>query len=178
MKLDFSVVIPAARAGDKAARDQLMAHFYAWSVTQARAIIRDSETAKDVALGFWEWLFTKGGIEQYDPAKGAFYPWMVVCLRRRARDTAEKKALPVVYYSEVSDSGDFSPDLFSQLSALQDLEAVAGKLRGATEKDVFWRMIEGATAQDIAEELGLSPKRVRNVIGEIRALIRSITEAA
>ena len=57
------------------------------------------------------------------------------------------------------------------MSALQDAEEVARKLRTAQHKDVFWRLIEGATASEIADELDISVKRARNLISEVRAVI-------
>lgn len=169
MKIDFNTVVPAARAGDKAAQDKLMEAFYGWSVTQARFIIRDSEMAKDVAVGFWTWLFTEGGLEKFNSAKGSFYSWMGVCIKRRAKDAAKQRKPDVMYFSEVQ-----NPDSWNDsTSGSQDLQAVAAKLRSPMQKDVFWRMIEGASAIDIAQELGLSPKRVQNIIGEVRELIRA-----
>lgn len=172
MKLDFNVIVPAAKAGDQKARDQLMENFYAWSITQAKLVVRDMEAAKDVAVGFWEWLFTGGGLDEFDPAKGAFYPWMEMHIRFRAKDAARQKETKLVYYSDVADPDDFS-NFTGQVGAMQDLETIASKLRSATQKDVFWRMIEGATAEDIAQELGLSEKRIANVISEVRELIRA-----
>lgn len=173
MKLDFDVIVPAAKAGDKPARDKLMEAFYGWSVTQAKTVIRDSDAAKDVAVDFWSWLFSEGGLNQFDPAKGNFYSWMQVCIKRRAKDAAKRRKPDVAYFSEVNDTEDFTPGEDSLLSGLQDLQAIADQLRNPTQKDVFWRMIEGATVEDIAQELGLSEKRVQNAIGEVRELIRA-----
>lgn len=175
MKLDFNVIVPAATAGDKKARDVLMERFYAWSVTQAKGIVGDSEVAKDVAVGFWEWLYTGGGLNEFDPKKGAFYPWMGMHIRSRARDTARQKTTPLVFGNE-AEPDDYAEDVTAQVSALQDLESIAAKLRSGTQKDVFWRMLDGATPDDIAQELNLSTQRVRNVIVEIRELIRATRE--
>ena len=175
MKIDFNVVVPAAQAGDKAAQNKLMEAFYAWSVTQAKSVIHDSETAKDVAVAFWTWLFTEGGLEKFDPTKGSFYSWMGVCIKRRAKDTHERRKPNLVYGhgGDGSRGDDSVSDFTEQLSAIEDLQSVAEKLRSAVQKDVFWRLIEGASAADIAQELDLSPKRVQNVIGEVRGIIRA-----
>lgn len=173
MKLNFDVVVPAAKAGDKPARDKLMEAFYGWSVTQARSVIRDSDAAKDVAVGFWAWLFTEGGLDRFDPAKGSFYSWMEVCIKRRAKDASMQRKPNVVYYGEMNDPEDFTPGEDLKLSGIQDLQSIEDQLRSTMQKDVFRRMLDGASATDIAQELGLSPKRVQNVIGEVREFIRA-----
>jgi len=170
--IDFKTVVPAAQAGDKAAHDALMAAFYAWSVSEVRRIVRDSERAKDIAVDFWTWLFTGKGVLEYDAAKGAFYPWMANQLRYRALERAKQEP-QLMYCSEVNDPDSFAAsDPAAQLSALQDLDAVAKAMKSAQHKDVFWRLIEGATPEDIASEIGVSVKRARNLIGEVRAVIQ------
>ena len=173
MTIDFKTVVPAAQAGDKAAQDALMKDFYAWSVFVAKTIARDPELAKDIAVAFWAWLFTEGGVLEYDPAKGAFFSWMEMRIKYRVKDAVKSQSPKLVYFSEVNDPEAFDPDPTDRLSALQDLEAIAAKLRGPTQKEVFWRLIEGATPKEIADECGISEKRARNVIGEVRELIRA-----
>lgn len=168
--IDFKTVVPAAQRGDKAAWDTLMAGFYAWSVTQAGRIARDSEQAKDIALGFWEWMKDGKGIQDYDPAKGSFYTWMTAQLRFRALDAVKLQKTKVVYYSEVGDPDSFDPDPADRIMALQDLNAIADKLE-PTQQTVFWMLLEGETAEDIATALEVSEKRARNLIGEVRAVI-------
>ena len=168
--VDFKTVIPAAQAGDKAAQDALMAAFYKWSITQVTPYVRDLDDASGIAVEFWADLFA-GDIRLYDERKGAFLTWAANRLRSRAIDATRKGKPQVVYYSEVSDPTRWDVDPADRMSALQDLEAVAGKLRTPQHKEVFWRLIEGATAKEIAEEIGLSVKRARNLVGEVRAVI-------
>jgi RNA polymerase sigma factor (sigma-70 family) len=172
-KLDFDTIIPAAQQGDKGARDQLMLHFYAWSITQARRIIRDSETAKNVALGFWIWLFNGDGLSKYDPEKGSFYTWMRVCIEHRAVDELRRnhRKEPQEPVRATTDL----PELSDPVRSWEIKKAIADKLRSPTHKDVFELLMNGASATEIAEELNLSEKRVRNVIGELRAQIREVT---
>jgi DNA-directed RNA polymerase specialized sigma24 family protein len=173
-QIDFKTAVPAAQAGDKAAQDILMSAFYAWSVSEVRRIVRDSERAKDIAVDFWTWMFREKGVLEYDAAKGAFYPWMTNALRYRALERTKQEP-KLIYTSEVNnpESWDTAPDPSERLSALQDLEAVAKAMRSAQHKDVFWRLIEGATADEIALEIGVSVKRARNLIGEVRAVIQA-----
>ena len=176
MTIDFKTAVPAAQAGEKAAQDALMTGFYAWSVTHAKQYVRDSEMAKDVAVEFWAWMFA-GGIKDYDPEKGAFFPWMANKLRYRALDEGRKGRPQVMYYSEVNDprTGDMDPTAGSVAidlaKAQADLETVAAQLTTAQQKEVFWRLIEGATPAEIADEIGVSVKRAQNLIGEVRAVI-------
>ena len=132
-EVDFTSVVPAAQAGEKKAQDTLMAAFYAWSVTQVRRYVRDSERAKDIAVDFWTWLFQEGGIEEFDAAKGAFYPWMERMLKYRALHRGPKEP-QLVYYGNVNDpeTWDSADPLGDSLSALQDLEAVAAALKSST----------------------------------------------
>lgn len=173
--VDFKVLLPAVRAGDKAARDKLMESFYAWSVSQVKRIVREPELAKNIALDFWDWFFTKGGVLAYDPQKGAFYPWMEARLSFRAYDALKKQQPTLIYNSEVNDPTSFDPDPIFRIQALQDLDRIANALHSADQKEVFWRLLEGATAAEIAEECDVSIKRARNLIGQVRATIRAVT---
>lgn len=170
MKLNFEVLIPAVQAGDKAARDELMEAFYAWSITRVKIIVRDPERAKDVAVGFWEWLFA-GGVLEYSAEKGAFYPWMARRIKYRALDAVKQKQTPVMYYSDVNDPTSFEPDPSTRVGALQDVDEIADKLKGV-QRDVFWLLLEGTGIDEIAEACGVSEKRARNLIGQVRAVIR------
>ena len=174
--IDFTVIVPALQAGDKAAWDKLMVAFYAWSVTQAKSVVRDAEQAKDIAVEFWAWLRTDG-VKGFDPAKGSFYNWMASQLRYRALDATKRQKPKVAYYSCVSDPNSFDPEAVDpdpvlQLSAMQDLNAIAAGLKPA-QRDVFWLLLEGATVEDIAADCGVSEKRARNMIGEVREAIRA-----
>ena len=170
MSVDFKTVIPAAQAGDKSAQNSLMEHFYKWSIAQVTPYVRDIERASDLAVEFWAELFD-GGIKEYDERKGAFLTWASNRLRSRAIDSTRKGRPKVVYYSEISDPTAWDADPADRLSGMQDLETVAGKLRTAQHKDVFWRLVEGATASEIADELDVSVKRARNLVSEVRAVI-------
>ena len=170
MSVDFKTVIPAAQAGDKTAQDALMEHFYKWSIVQVMPYVRDIERASDIAVEFWAELF-EGDISHYDERKGAFLTWASNRLRSRAIDSTRKGRPKVVYYSEISDPTAWDVDPADRLSGVQDLETVAGKLRTAQHKEVFWRLIEGATAREIADELDISVKRARNLVSEVRAVI-------
>ena len=166
-KISFAQVVPAAQAGNKAARDTLMAAFYAKTVTIAKAIVRDSEAAKDVALGFWEWLYAEDGIAQ---VRDAFYPWMEKVVRSRALAAAEKRQPKVMYYSEVQDPDTWSADPAEQVGAMQDMQVIAGKLP-PVQQDVFWMLMEGATLTQIAGECEISERQARRIIDQVRDAI-------
>ena len=170
MKFDFQKDTPALKAGDRAAFNKLMEDYYGWSVVQARQVIRDSERAKDAAVTFWEQLPRL--LRDQPPADGALLPWMEVCIRNTAIDQVRAKQPKVRYEAEPTDVRADQSDPTLQLSALQDMEAIAAQLRSAQHKDVFWRLIEGATPRDIAEECGLSLKRAQNLISEVRGIIQ------
>ena len=169
--VDFKTVVPAAQAGDKAARDALMESFYAWSVTQARQVVHEAEAAKNVAVDFWTWLFTDGGIGEYDAEKGAFYPWMAAQIRHLALAATKKGRPKINYYNEVPDYEVANMDAAERIGALRDLEEIANNLPSGQHKDVYWRLVEGATAKEIAEELGLSAPRVRKLVKDVRDAI-------
>lgn len=174
--VDFKTVIPAAQAGDKAAQDALMGAFYKWSITQVTLYVRDLDDASTIAVEFWADLFA-GDINAYDERKGAFLTWAANRLRSRAIDSTRKGRPNVVYYSEVSDPTRWDVDPADRMSGVQDLEAVAAKLRTPQHKEVFWRLIEGATAEEIADEIGVSTKRARNLVGQVRAVITEQIES-
>lgn len=172
--LDFDTLVPAAQAGDKAAQDALMTALYGWSIGQTRKVIHDTEKAHNIALDFWSWLFKDKGINTYDAkrAKGDFHTWLAMRIRARALNAAEKPQPKLMYFGAVNDPNSFAPDPAVQVSALQDLEAVAADMKSGQHKEVFWRLIEGVAPQEIADELGISVKRARNLIGEVRAVIQ------
>ena len=167
MNIDFKIVIPKAQAGDKAARDTLMAAFYAKTVTIAKSVVRDSEAAKDVALGFWEWLYAEDGIAQ---VREAFYPWMEKVVRSRALAAAQKRQPKVMYYSEVQDPDSWSSDPADKVGAVQDLQVIAAKLNQA-QQDVFWLLLEGETPAEIAEQCEITERHARRLIDQVREVI-------
>ena len=170
--IDFKTVVPAAQAGDKAARDALMTSFYAWSVTQARQVVHEAEAAKNVAVDFWTWLFTDGGIGEYDAEKGAFFPWMAAQIRHLALAATKKGRPKINYYADAPTEFDTSHgDAAERIGALRDLEEIAHNLPSGQHKDVYWRLVEGATAKEIADELGLSAPRVRKLVKDVRDAI-------
>ena len=171
--LDFKTVVPAAQAGDKAARDALMAAFYAWSVTQAREVVHEAEAAKNVAVDFWEWLFADDGVLEYDPEKGAFYPWMSAQIRHLALAATKKGRPKINYYAEMPVNGETLTDPTERIGALRDLEEVAAALPSGQHKDVYWRLVEGATPKEIADETGLSAQRVRKLVKDVRDAINT-----
>ena len=169
-QIDFKIIIPAAQAGSKAAQDALMAAFYKWSIAQVTPYVRDLDDASGIAVEFWADLFA-GDINRYDERKGAFLTWAGNNLRNRALNATHKRK-PTVYYTDSTRlAAEIDADPADRLSAMQDLEQVAQALRTPQHKEVFWRLIEGATAEEIAEEIGVSTKRARNLIGEVRAVI-------
>src|SRR3990167_1832172 len=151
MKLDLTAVVAAAKAGDKKARDVLMSRFYAWSVTQAKRVLGDTDDACNVAVDFWEWLYSKDGFDHFEPAgvKGDFFAWMGLCIKRRAKDASIKRKPKVVYSSTLNDPGNFEEDPLARLSAIEDVESVANTLRSPVQKEIFWRLLQGVTVADM-----------------------------
>ena len=179
--VDFKTVVPAAQAGDKAARDALMTNFYAWSVTQARAVVHEAEAAKNVAVDFWTWMFTDGGLGEYDAEKGAFYPWMAAQIRHIALAATKKGRPKINYYAEVLDS-EIAPDdaaeplenLSEHAGVLRAIEAIADMLPQEQRKNVYRRvrrLIKSATAKEIADEFGPRAQRVRKLVKDVRDAI-------
>lgn len=169
MNLDFKTVVPAAQAGDKAARDKLMAEFYAWSVTQARRFVRNSEASKNVAVSFWEWMYTKGGIAKYD-ATVPLLTWMTSQIRKLASRETRKGRPTIMYCEEVRDER-VESDRLTHLEAAEDLRALADTLPTYRHREVYWRLVEGATPKEIGEELGLNAPRVRKLVKDVRDAI-------
>lgn len=173
MKFRFKTDFPALKAGDKLAFNNLMEDFYAWSCDQARFTIRDSERSKDVALTFWETL--SDTIQSFDPKKASFQAWASVCIKNLAIKEITRARKPVVYYgNEENDPSIDDPML--RLEALQDFDAVVERLKPGQEQDVFWRLVEGVSTEEIAEELGVSVKRARNIVGKVRDAIKTQLE--
>ena len=171
MKFDFQKDRAALKADDRSAFNLLMEDYYGWSVTQVRKIIHDPERAKDVAVTFWEQLPVK--LEQYDSERLTFVAWMEQCLRNMAVDGARVKQPKVSYTSDPQDVRSEEQDVTKQISARQDLDAVAGKLKSAQHKDTFWLLLNGASVKDIAFECDVSESRARALIADVRAVIET-----
>jgi RNA polymerase sigma factor (sigma-70 family) len=165
----------ALKAGDRATFNRLMEDYYGWSVSQVRKIIHDPERAKDVAVTFWEQLPER--LKHYDESRPTFLAWAEQNLLNLARNTVIDRPQPkITYTSDPEDVRAATGDVAQRLSARQDLEAIAGRLKSAQHKDVFWLLIAGATAKDIAMECDLSLKRTQNLIAEVRAVIQEQLE--
>lgn len=170
MNLDFKTIVPALKAGDKKAWDALMERFYGWSVTQAKRVIRDPEEAHNTAVKFWAWL--RKGVMDYDPTKGTFYAWMTMRLRYQAMSAVKKQQPRIVYGHEIQEESSDAQNPINLLGALQDIEGIAEQLKPA-QRDLFWQLIEGATAEEIAEGYNISVQQARNQIARIRQVIRA-----
>jgi RNA polymerase sigma factor (sigma-70 family) len=191
-QIDFDAVVPKAQAGDLKAHNQLMAAFYAWSVTQAKAVVRESEMAKDVAVEFWAWL-RSGGINECRSTQ-LFYSWMATVIRNMAINRARKKRVHLVYglstasdgnggltYRQNSDhknhhgtrNNDYGiePSFTDEHDLRHDLSALASQLK-PLERKVLALLLDRATPQEIADECGFSRKRAQNVISGLRKQIK------
>lgn len=167
--IDFENTAAALKAGDRQAWRELMGRFYGWSVALTKKIVRDPEQAANVALDFWERLPVD--IRAYNPGQGSLYTWMTRCLTNRAINSARKKRVAVSYRRETPEEDHAVTTPESQLSALQDIDAIAARLPPLLQQ-VFWRLLEGATEAELADELGIAPKRVGRLIGQVRRVIR------
>jgi DNA-directed RNA polymerase specialized sigma24 family protein len=169
-QIDFNDVIPKAQAGDLKAHNELMAAMYAWSISIVRRVIRDSETAKDVAIEFWAWL-RDGGIKQLG-APTAFWDWADLCLTRRAIEANKRPRVDIDYRDDMSwhDTAQTVPDL---LQAGDEVDEIMRRFQG-TEREILSLLVEGATVKDIAVRFSISLSRARNLIGKIRNQIEGI----
>jgi RNA polymerase sigma factor (sigma-70 family) len=172
-KFNFKTDFPALVAGDKAAFNNLMQDFYGWSINQAKETIRyDTERAHDVALSFWEQL--PKTVQTFDGNKGAFLTWAAACIRNLAVNELENQR-PKLYSSDLIQSSPVEDDPTLRMDALQDFDAIVECLQ-PQEQDVFWRLIEGVSVEELAEELGVSEKRTRNLVAQVRRVIRGQME--
>lgn len=176
MKFNFKTDFPSLKSGDKQAFNNLMTDFYAWSIKEACKTFhpRDRERAEDTALAFWEQL--PGKLEQFDPQKSKFLSWAATCIRNLAINAIADKPQPDVHYwSDTERVEADEPDPTLRLDALEDVTAISDALP-KRKQQVFWRLLEGATVDEIAEEMGVSESRARNIIGHIRRIIREQRE--
>lgn len=188
-QIDFNDVIPRAQAGDLKAHNELMAAFYAWSVTQAHEVVRDSEMAKNIAVEFWTWL-RNGGIQECRNMD-SFYSWMATVIRNLAVNVVRKKR-PRIFYglnTAPGKGGDgytyhnnrdrkgrpiecgVVPTFTNECDLRHDLAVFAKRLSPSARR-VLNLMLDGATPQAIADECGFSRKRAQNLIGSIRKQIK------
>jgi RNA polymerase sigma factor (sigma-70 family) len=175
MKFDFQKDMAALKAGDRAAFNRLMECYYNWSITQARSVVHDPEQARNVALSFWEQLSSK--VQHYDEARMSFLAWAEQCIKNLARNTLRDNQQPrVAYTSEPEDVRSDETNPMYQLLAHLDYRLIEAKLKGERHKAVFWLLLQGATAGEIAEECDIAESRARALIAEVRAVIQEQLE--
>ena len=185
-KLDFTVVVPAAQAGDKAAQDALMANFYEWSVREARRWGAEEETARNIAVEFWARMLRTDppGLCSYDSTKGNLFPWLQTVIRNETMD-ALRGGRTQVYYWQLGDPEDWGPDPDSGVlefdSPLEEAAAAESRgrvLRVLTPRGerVFKMLEEGMTAEEIAAKEGSTVRAVRYWIADVRATARLVLD--
>ena len=173
-KFNFKTDFDALKAGDKTAFNNLMEDFYGWSINEAKKTVQyDTERAHDVAVTFWEKL--PEAIQRFDTNRASFLTWASTCIRNLAVNEIARNPRPAVYYgSEIEQNSDID-DPTLQLEALQDFDVVTSQLTPG-QLDVFWRLVEGATKEEIIEELGTTDAAVRKTLERIRRVIRGQIE--
>src|SRR3990167_7075705 len=93
----------------------------------------------------------------------------------KAGDRSAFNLLMEDYYgwSDPQDVRSEEQDVTKQISARQDLDAVAGRLKSAQHKDTFWLLLNGASVKDIAFECDVSESRARALIADVRSVIEA-----
>jgi DNA-binding CsgD family transcriptional regulator len=64
---------------------------------------------------------------------------------------------------------DFTADVDLRLS----IEKIGQQLK-PLEREILWHLMDGATADDIADDCGYSLKRAQNIISSIRKRVREL----
>jgi len=172
MKVDFGTVIPAVQAGDKDAQDALMRGFYAWTVGHCRRTVGDPDLAADIAVAYWDWLLTKGGIQRYHGEIPAF-TWLRQQLRDLMRDYLRNRhAPPIEFRADIEDAeGGDSPEALASAAELSRLVEAALDPEDAM---IYRGLLEGLEVVEIARAIGRPRESTGVRISRLRAKVRGI----
>jgi len=174
-RLDLSVVVPLAAAGDKQEQDALMSAFFDWSVSEAMKTGCNEELARDIAVEFWAKLLygAKPGIQQFDPEKGAFFSWMKQRLQWAALNGLRQKRPQLVYFSHVNDPEEWSTGIELPGEPQDEAEAreMTDRMLAALDnwdRRIFDLLASGCTTAEIAKAMHIHASAVRVEVARVR----------
>ncbi|MCL2751762.1 MAG: sigma-70 family RNA polymerase sigma factor [Firmicutes bacterium] len=177
---DIDALARAARGGDCAATDELLALFKPLVLARARTVFIAGGERDDLIQEGMIGLYK--AIMSYDPGRAGFGAFASVCVEKqiytavRQANRAGNRPLNEAVQLE-------TPDCKSSIPAPEPYESdgVASVERlktvlSAAEAAVLERLLEGMTYRQIAEATGKTVKSVDNTIGRIKAKLRKHRE--
>lgn len=171
--------LDAARAGDRAALEQLIARYQARIYRFGLKMCRDPEVAKDVVQDTL--VAMARGVRDFRGGS-SLSTWLYTiarsyCIKTRRvskfapRDVASIEAVPDI--DQVPDPGRRSDDALAARQLEQVLERAIAELEPMYREVLVLRDVEGLTAPEVAEVLGISVDAVKSRLHRARLDVRA-----
>jgi RNA polymerase sigma factor (TIGR02999 family) len=169
---EVAKLMRAFRAGDRAAAEQLVEYFYPELRRMAAGQLRNERSPHTwqptalvhelyLQLVKWKALGASGNVVDVEAEKRAFFALAATVMRNllivHSRPMARKAPKAATQDLEIVDTGNSGIDSLQEVdSALNALSTIDPALRSVVEMRVF----EGRTTEEIANQLGCSPRTV------------------
>jgi RNA polymerase sigma-70 factor, ECF subfamily len=172
-------VLSAARAGDPDALDALLRRYQPSIYRFGLRMCRDEEDAKDVLQ---ETLFAAARALREFRGSSSLSTWLYsiargFCIKKRRRSKfAPAEELPLDAASpalEVPDPGPPLDEALANREVEKAVEAAIRSLKPEWREVLLLRDVEGLTAQEVAEVLGLRAEAVKSRLHRARAAVRA-----
>lgn len=161
-----------------------------------RALRIEAQEAEDVTQSFLVWLVEGSVLRNYDPARGAFRPYLKTLLRNFARNhwrnkQAKKRgggvrqvSLELLEWEDLQTEEDSPEAIFDQAWAEELIGRATARLRdqmSSQGKEAEFAIFEAyefapagtlPTYASVAKQLEVSPNTVRHQLNRIRELLR------
>src|ERR1700746_3743966 len=168
--IDERQIVRRAQKGDKAAFELLVERHQHRVFAVARGIVKRQEDAEDVA----QQVFVKAyfSLKRFDQ-RAAFSTWLYKITVNECWDLLRKrKARPLIYESDFNDeqSRQYTaterettkgPDTGDRMAMRQQLEAMLGQLDKRDRAMLILKEVEGFSAGEIADSMGLNANTVK-----------------
>jgi RNA polymerase sigma-70 factor, ECF subfamily len=196
-------LVERLRAGDEAAFAELLDTYGASMLRVARLYVRDRAVAEEVVQETW--LAVYNGIERFE-GRSSFRTWLFRILTNRAKTRGERERRSVPFSSLSADPGTsdeelgFDPDRFlpadhrrypnkwalpprnwpeqraEERETLMVITEAIAMLPDGQREVIRLRDVEGWSAEEVAEALGLTDVNQRVLLHRARSKVRAALE--